>query len=211
MRRLALLVLLVAVAGCETTSPPAEDPEMELYRSREASSVRRVLVLPFAPETEFPDQAPMVTARFVQALRRGTFTVLPLPDEELTAALAEDVRLRGTIRAEDLVELEREYRADAVIIGTITRFDPYAPQELGLDIKAVSTRTGAVLWSAERLFSASSHSVAEDALAWYDRYIEKTGSEFGPEVVLLSPKAFARYACSRITDPLVGERTVARR
>jgi hypothetical protein len=171
--------------------------------------VRRVLVVPFTAENEFPDQSAMVTARFTEALRRGPFSVLPLPDATLTESLVHDVRLRGTIRAQDLVQLDRTYRVDAVVLGTVTRYDPYAPQILGLDVKILSTRTGVVLWASSRVFDASSDRVANDALSWYDRYVDETGAEFGPEVVLLSPKAWARYVCDRLARSITAETTVA--
>lgn len=205
MRR-ALPLLVLCLAACRTT--PAS-PQVSPYRSEAITAVRRLLVLPFTPESEFPDQADMVTARFVQYIRCGSFTVVPLPEAPFADALVEDVRLRGAIRAEDLIRLEKEYRVDAVALGAVTRYDPYAPQVLGLSVQVFSTRTGAVLWACQKVFDASSPQIAEDALRWYDRHVEETGAEFGPEVVLLSPKAFARYACARLAESLVTEIRVA--
>jgi hypothetical protein len=205
----ALPLLVLVLAACRTAPPGG--PSVSPYRSEAMTAVRRLLVLPFTPESEFPDQAEMVTARFVQYVRCGSFTVVPLPEATFADALVEDVRLRGAIRAEDLIRLEKEYRVDAVALGTVTRYDPYAPQVLGLSVQVLSTRTGAVLWSCQKVFDASSPQVADDALRWYDRDVEETGAEFGPEVVLLSPKAFARYACARLAESLVAETKVARR
>ncbi len=202
-----IFTLALILAGCASTTPKPQP--VQSYRSEGLSAAHRILVLPFAPESEFPDQADMVTARFVEAIRRGPFTILPLPDAALSTSLVEDVRLRGSVRTADLVTLQREYRVDAVVIGSITRYDPYAPQVLGLDVKMVSTRSGAILWQARKVFDATSEPIQTDALVWYDRIVIASGEEFGPEVVLLSPKAFARYACTRLAETMVTETKVA--
>ncbi len=206
-----LLPFLAAflLTGCLTTKPSST--ELRSYRSPSIGAVDRILILPFTPESRFPDQADMVTARFTQGIRRGAFTVLPLPDAAVATSLVDDVRIRGSVRTADLVRLQEDYRVDAVVIGAVTRYDPYAPQVLGLDVKLISTRSGMVLWQARKVFDASDAGVHSDALAWYDRYVNETDAEFGPEVVLLSPKAFARYACARLAESMMGETKVARR
>jgi hypothetical protein len=209
MRFVTVSLAGLLLAGCASAPPPA--PDVRSYRSPSIGAVDRILVLPFIPENDFPDQADMLTARFIQGIRSGTFTVLPLPDASVTTSLVADVRLRGSVRAADLVKLQEDYRVDAVVIGSVTRYDPYAPQVVGLDVKLVSTRSGMILWQARKVFDATEESVHRDALAWYDRYVSETEAEFGPEVVLLSPKAFARYACSRLAESMVGETRVARR
>jgi len=209
IRLTAALTLAAVLTGCATVKSKPEP--VRSYRSDGLAAAQRILVLPFAPESEFPDQAEMVTARFTQAIRRGPFTILPLPDAAVTTSLVDDVRLRGSVRTADLVTLQQEYRVDAVVIGAITRYDPYAPQVLGLDVKMVSTRSGAVLWQARKVFDARTEPIQADALAWYDRIVVESGAEFGPEVVLLSPKAFARYACGRLAETMVGEVKVAAR
>ena len=205
--RLLLLVPLCLIA-CRTVAPAPQPPT---YRAEALGGVRRMLVVPFVAENEFPDQAEMVTARFTQALRKGRFSVVPLHDSAVAEDLAEGVRLSGTMRADDLIRLEKDYGVDAVVLGTVTRYDPYAPQVLGLDVKVLSTRTAAVLWASSRVYDASTDRVAHDALRWYDRFVEETGAEFGPEVVLLSPRAYARYVCARMAASITSETTVADR
>ncbi len=209
VRSFAPILVALLLTGCTRSTPPA--PEVQSYRSPTIAAVDRILVLPFTPEHDFPDQADMLTARFMQGIQGSTFTVLPLPDASVTTSIVDDVRLRGSVRSADLVKLQEHYRVDAVVIGAVTRYNPYAPQVVGLDVKLVSTRSGMVLWQARRVFDASEESVHADALAWYDRYVNETEAEFGPEVVLLSPKAFARYVCARLAESMVGETKVAAR
>jgi hypothetical protein len=206
-RRLALLVP-IAVLFVACAAPPRSPAKPRI--SQGFWEVRRVLVLPFTAENEYPGQAEMITGSFTQALRRGAFSVVPAPEALLTTTLSKDVA-RGVLRLQDLVELESAYRADAVIIGSITRYAPYAPQVLGLDVKVISTRTGVVLWSAQKVFDMTSDAIAKDAVGWYERYVDEAQADYGPEVVFLSPTAFARYACHRLTDSMIEETRLARR
>jgi hypothetical protein len=205
-RAVCLALVTLALAACASGPPPATTPRI----SQGFWEVRRALVLPFAAENEYPDQADMVTRHFTQALRRGSFSVVPAPDSLVTEGLRQDVS-RGLLRLEDLVELETAFRVDAVVIGTVTRYAPYAPQVLGLDVKVISTRTGVVLWSSQKIFDMTSDEIVKDAVAWYERYVDEAQADYGPEVVFLSPKAFARYACHRMTDSMVDERRLASR
>ena len=90
---------------------------------------------------------------------------------------------------------------------------PTTPKRLRWIVPAaiLAVVAGAVLWAATRVYDASSEHVAQAALDWYDRYVDETGAEFGPEVVLLSPKAYARFVCARMAASITSETTIAAR
>jgi len=70
------------------------------------------------------------------------------------------------------------------------------------DLSLISTRTASTIWRVAQVFDASRDAVASDAVAWYAAEVAGADAPFGPEVVLLSPKAFAHYVCRRVAETL---------
>src|SRR5207248_10714668 len=101
--------------------------------------VGRVLILPLDNETAFPHVTEEVRNALATELQRlGLFEVVPAP-VEMPVELSRITREHGRFNEVALVQLARAFRADLIVMGTVTQYNPYASlPRLGLVLQVVS-------------------------------------------------------------------------
>jgi hypothetical protein len=134
-RRALLAMLCIALAGavgCSTKPRYANDP---LVLSAPYANQQDVIwaVAPFRNESgvSFADELRLSDAMVAQIVQARGITALPL-NRSLEAMRASGLPAITT-QAEAL-QLARQLNADAVLVGTITAWDPYDPPTLGMNL-----------------------------------------------------------------------------
>lgn len=123
MRWIGLLLVATPLCGC-ASHPRAKNPYPEIYR---------IVVVPFSDHSASADGVPteQITQLFGSELQKTpTFEVLP-------HALVRERTLGDGVAIDNprhAVEIAREFRADAVVIGEVTEYDAYYPPRLGLRV-----------------------------------------------------------------------------
>lgn len=194
-------VLLLALAACNWFGAPAGPMPVNHYFAdeRDLSSVRRVIVLPFAAAGDLVADTELVRAAFLDELQKlQRFEVVPLP-----AAAPEDERLykslaHGRIATKELVELGTRYRVDGLILGTVTSHRAYLPPHLGLRLQLLSIHSATTVWAAEGLYDAGDGAMRADLEDYAATFAAEEASLHGTEINLISPRKFARYVCNRL-------------
>ena len=215
LRSLALSASLLSVilTGCallRKEPPPRLDISARTYPVDGSRAVRRVLFLPFANQTEYRDQEKVAEKAFAEACARRRLFEIVLPPPEAEKHLRNCRPSRdGTFPATLLVELATRYKVDAVLVGTLKLYDPFAPPILGIKADLISVYDGAVLRSMDGVLDARDRDVIRDI----DRYCRDACSAsstlFDDHLVVTSPEMFARYACDRMVGAMFPEQKPA--
>ncbi len=209
MRRLARIALAsIAIAaittGCHTA--PTR-PTVNFFLAAGEEAPRRVLVLPFEQYGGLTTGSPEVRDVFLSELMKGGYfdVVKPPPSSELTTLQGQRIRIQGTFDTDELLALAERFHADAVLIATITDYRPYPPLRLGLRSELISTRSGAVLWSADATFDAHDQATRRRLVEYHDETVASTGSLLDWEVLLVSMERFTRFGCHSVVQTLSRE------
>ena len=207
-RRWFVLVLLTAGAGCCLLTPaPPMPPAVREYRAREFqwNAVGRVLVLPLANETKFHHAAEEVRTALVAELQAlGRFEVVPAPCDGPVGILVSQVRVAGRFNETALIELARMFRADVILMGTMTQYSPYPPPRLGLAIQAVSPFDALVVASVDGLWDTASKPTADLARAFYRMAHAPRQPATASALVFDSPRLFQRFVAAQAARALTG-------
>jgi len=210
MRRLGLAALVAAgpfaVGGCKTPDPtPAPRDVAASWSSSRPTRlpVRRVLVPPFQDLTGHPGEVARIRDSMVDALaRRGRFELVPVQAHELRDEIPASVFEAGAVPRRALLAAARRYRADAVLFGAVTRYRPYEPLLVALQVELVTADDGRSDWSASGTFDAATQDVVADVRNYHDVTLAATSSLEGWRLLLLSPSRFVDYACARLAEKL---------
>lgn len=203
------LILLTALAGgCALLCPPppAPPPISRDYHAAgfDWSAVGRMLILPLANETAYYPAAEEfrdALAAELQAL--GRFEVVRAPCDA-PGCLVQDVRLGGRFNEAALIELARVFRAEVIVLGTITQYSPYPPPRLGLSVQAVSPFDAVVVASADGLWDAASKGTADLAQAFHREGLRPRQAWMTSELTLDSPRFFQRFVGGQVARALTG-------
>ncbi len=206
MKPLAAMLLAGAVLlpGCK--HPPARDDVTysQYHAARfDWGAVNRVLLLPLVNETAYPRATEEVRQALAAELQQlGRFEVVPAPPD-VQARLSHQVRDRGAFNEAVLIQLARQYRVEAVVLGTLTQYSPYAPPRLGLSLQVVSPGDAVVVASIDGLWDTTQTPVVNRVRAFYHQRPHVRDPSAAADLALESPYLFDRFVCFEAANVLV--------
>jgi len=198
----ALLTAALLLAGCMAEA----ESRVGYYAAprRDLIEVRRVAMLPLANETDHPGTEAGLSEELFQAVqRRQLFHVQPVAADNPDAAALPAVGARP-FALQELACLRRTLGADAVLAGTVTRWQPYPRMQTGLYLRLVDLRTGRVLWAVDHVWDASDEHTQRRIQRFFRRDMGTGVNPFGWELGTISPRAFQKFIASEVTDTLPG-------
>jgi nucleotide-binding universal stress UspA family protein len=196
--------------GCIIHHPkqPAAPPPLNYsyYRGDAVSwnGVKRVLVLPLTNETEYSHAAEEVRNALVTELQQlGRFEVIPGPPG-LTLP-SRFIRENGQFNELGLIEIAREFHADAIIMGTLTQFSPYNPVRMGIVFQVVAPGDGVVVSSVDGMWDSANPWIDQRARAYYAKYTRRRDETLTANLALDSPRLYQRFVCFEAAHILVDD------
>lgn len=204
LRAAAVLALGLGASSCLTYSK--EPPDL-LARGRVTSdfasyTIQRVGLLPVTTDSRggatVGDET--LSEAFHAELASSTdYTIVPLTGQDLLEVEDLEPFRRGLYDPGTLLELRERFRLDALAVASVTSRRVVPPQRLGVQLDLVSCETGATLWSAGVMVDAADQATRRSLARWAEQY---TDLETGSELVMLSPRRFARFAAWQLTQLL---------
>jgi len=204
-RRLALAACCaLALAACASKRLAVGN----LARARVATDYAsyrlvRVGLLPFRGAGVAPEQGRLLQAAFAQSIGAAArFEIVALDDADLEEVPASEPLRRGWTKPATVLALGRRYDLDALLVGTVTDAQAFAPQKLGLEIDLVATETGIAIWSSAVALDASEARGRQALEAWHAK--NRAGGEGSEswELALISPRRFAEFAAAEVAATL---------
>jgi hypothetical protein len=204
LSRLAMLLGLVALAGCDSIPKPHlpeahYHPSNVFYKDKVLDpTVKRVAVLP------------MTTSIPAETLQAGIDLFQPLVNAELEKSKRfdlfivskEQMRLwtgRVAWKANDelppyfLDKIRAGTDCQAVFFTELTRYHAYPPLAVGWKMTLVQNSPQDIIWAADEVFDAGDADVAASARDYDSKHIHIEAPLSDPESILSSPSRFGQY------------------
>lgn len=161
--------------------------------------LRRVGLLPVhGRELDESRSRDLQQALRFELARRAAFEVVLLSDADLAEIDPNRPYERGAYSARTVIEAARRFRLDGLFVATVTHFEPYPPQGIGMQFELVAAETGLVIWSSTLDVDAADSTVRRSIEGFQRQRLDESG-EFGDiEVLLLSPSHLMRFAASEV-------------
>lgn len=194
--------LPLVLAGCRS-APTQEAPLLatgKITSDFASYSIRRVGLLPIQSEgSDGAGDEALEQAFHAELVASTGYEVIVLSQHDLLELDALQPLRRGSYSAASLLELRRRFLLDAVAVGVVSNRRVVPPQCLGVQLDLISCETGATLWSSRVLLNAADAETREALATWSEQH---TDSIDGAELVLLSPRRFARFAAWQVMQLL---------
>jgi hypothetical protein len=203
--RILLFLGVVLVSGCAST-PDAIRATQDTAVPNPTRIGFLLLDGPDAPSSELLSRA------LEQALSQqlGAATTRLAGEGPSADALRGGFR-RGEISGQAILETSARYGVDAVLVGRITRYRPYPPQAVGMELALVSAVTGQIIWNALGVIDADDPQtdqairggmlgvLARNAPVGALDDLENPREAF---LILQSPTRFAKFVAARFVETL---------
>jgi hypothetical protein len=208
MNKLKVIFVLSAVfvfTGCRVSlrSESLSGPNYYyLTGSKDLSSVGRVAIVELENESDYPNiSGDVAESLYEQLQKRQIFglSIVRKSDDNWRSLQVPD---EGTFSLEQLAAIRKSLKCNAILVGVVTKYNPYPHMSIGLRLKMVDLTDGQLLWGLEQVWDSADKKTQYRIERYFDR--EKR-SGFGPlreDLVAVSPIEFLKFVTYEVASTL---------
>lgn len=202
-RMLPILLLSVLVPGCMigNNNAPGTD-HYYLTPQNNLSTVGKIAIVELYNHSHYPQIAVDTTEALFPALQKKQISSLTVVRQDDSAWRSLGLDSDGPYTITQLAAINEALRCDAVLVGTVTQYQPYPHMILGLRLKLVDLRSGQLIWALEQIWDTADQTT-EDRIREYFRRQMRSG--YGPlreELVSISTIKFIRFVAYEVSETL---------
>ena len=187
----ALLALLVT-CGCESEKDAMANAYY-LSPNKDLRRLGRVALVEMDDTANSPEIAAAITdALFLQTQKRQVFGVMVVRrDNPMWQSLQENLDSLQALR--QLVTVHESLNCNGLLVGTVTRYQPYPHMVLGLRLKLLDLTDGQLLWGMEQVWDSADRSIQKRVKTYLKDQRRSGQSGLHEELVVVSPLTFCQF------------------
>jgi len=201
LRQIAVLSLLL-LSGCTIVNPVVPETG-HYYISPQAdfASIGKVVLLEPANTTDYPAISVELAQSLTQALqKKHVFNVTIMPR---TGPAWQELDLdRSSYSMEEMKEMRQKLHADAVIVGTVTEYNPYPRLLVGLNVRMLDLRSAKLVWGMEQMWDSTDKDVERRMRSFYGNKMRTGYAPMEWQLLITSPRAFHKFVAWEVCETL---------
>jgi hypothetical protein len=199
--RILLAALLLPACGCESDREnrlPAASYYLSPYK--DLHQIGRVALVELAGLSDDLQIATTVTdALFLEVQKKQVFGVMVVPRSD-PAWPDRQENLDSSQTLGQLVATREALKCNGLLVGTLTKYQPYPHMVIGLRLKLLDLTDGQLLWGMEEVWDSSDKSI-QKRIQNYLKEDRKAGdSPLREELVIVSPLSFCKFVTYEVAS-----------
>lgn len=215
-----LLLLPILSSGCGIYMLPA--PTADYYYlnpDKDLSTIGRVVIVEMDNNSSYPAIGADVTKALFEALQKkqvfGLTVVrqsdpawrnLQLDTEPGSQIQNSALGVPSAYTLEQLSAIRKTLKCDAILIGTITAYQPYPHLGIGLRLKLVDLKDGQLLWALEQIWDSADKTTENRAKIHFGRKIRLGSAPLSEQLVTVSSLKFIKFVAYEVAETIQPER-----
>jgi hypothetical protein len=211
-----LLLLSVLLSGCRLYNASMPEPDYYyLNPEKDFSAIGRVALVELDNDSRFPQISTDVTEALFQASQKKQVFGLTLVHQNDPAwrSLQLDLNLgskmqNGTFKAsttytlEQLLAIRKTLKCDAILVGTITKYQPYPHMAVGLRLKLVDLNDGQLLWALEQIWDGADKTTERRIKNYFKHHIHSGLAPLHEQLMVVSSLKFINFVAYEVAETL---------
>jgi len=196
------VLALVLVCGCESREQDAMANAYYLSPHKDLRRLGRVALVELDGASNYAEIAAEVTSSlFLEAQKRQVFGLMAVAqDSPAWRSLQENLTSLQGLR--QLQAAREALNCNGLLLGTVTRYEPYPHMAIGLRLKLIDLSDGQLLWGLEQVWDSSDGSI-QKRIKTYLQDQRRTGqSSLREELVVVSPLSFSKFVAYEVAKTL---------
>ena len=201
------LLLPILLSGCEFHEffAPTSDyyylnPDKNLF------SVGRTALIELDNNSNYPQISTDVTEALFQALQKKQIFGLTLVRKSNPVWKSLQLNLNKTYSLEQLSEMRKTLNCDAVLVGTVTGFEPFPHLTIGLRLKLIDLEDGQLLWAIEQIWDTADKTTENRIRNYYSRRNFLASATFQEKLGTVSSLRFVKFVAFETAQTLQPKR-----
>ena len=170
--KIALLVSLFLFSGCgfkKVCEPIAN--YYYLNPNKDLATIGRTALVELANDSAYPQIIADVTKALFQALQKKQVFGLTVIRKSDPAWRELQLDLGSAYTLEQLSVMRNTLKCDAILIGTVTGYEPYPHLIMGLRLKLIDLADGELLWALEQIWDTTDKSTLDRVEKYNKRHL----------------------------------------
>jgi len=205
--KLLFLLVLFFLSGCFANKTPKPGVACSfLNNNKDLSNVGRAVFLELGNDSAYPQIASDVTDAFYEAVQKKQFfglTVLRKNDPSWQNLRLDDFK---GYSLEQFSVIRKALKCDAVLRGTITRYEPFPHLIIGLRLELIDLNDGQLLWAIEQIWDASDKSTQDRIKYYYDHSVWPRSESLDVGLGMVSSLKFIKFIAYESAETLKSKR-----
>jgi hypothetical protein len=203
--RIVSLLLPVLLTGCQlylydTAVPPAD--YYYLNPQKDLSAIGRVAIVELGNESSHPRISADVTEALFQELQKKQVFSLAVVRQNEPAWRSLQLDLNSLYTLDQLSEIRRTLKCNAVLIGTITEFKPYPHMAIGLRLKLIDLKDGQLLWALEQVWDTADKTTEYRIRNYFRTQMRSGFAPLREQLLAVSSLEFIKFVAYEISETL---------
>lgn len=201
--KIVFLLLPVLLSGCGFNK--AYKPAANYYYlnpNKDLSAIGRTALVELANDSDFPQISTDVTEALYHALQKKQvfgLTVVRQSDPDWRKL---QLDLNSTYTLEQLSAMRKTLNCDAVLVGTVTGFEPFPYLTIGLRLKLIDLTDGRLLWALEQIWDTTDKTTEKRIKNYYRRSILPGFGTLEEELGTVSSLKFVKFVAYETAETL---------
>jgi hypothetical protein len=202
--RLATLLLLLLSSGCHhyIIPEPTETDHYYLNPNKDLAAIGRVAIVELDNNSSYPQISADVTESLFQALQKKQVFGLTIIHQSDPAWRSLQLDLDSTYTPEQLLAIHKTLKCNAVLIGTVTKYQPYPHLAIGLHLRLVDLTDGQLLWALEQVWDSADKTTERRIKKYFDKQIRSGFAPLREKLVTVSSFEFIRFVTYETAETL---------
>lgn len=202
--RAAMLLALACLPGCNVIYKTSLHQPDYYYLNphKNLPAVGKVVILDMHNDSIYPQISADMTEALFQALQKEqlfSITVVRRTDPSWKSL---QLDADTPYMLQQLAEMRKALNCNAVIVGSVTTYQPYPQMIIGLRLKLVDLTDGQLLWAIEQIWDTTDKTMEKRVKDYYQDQIH---SGFGPlreQLVLVSSLNFIKFVAYEVAQTM---------
>lgn len=197
------VLLSVCLSGCSLYRAKLPVPNY-YYRNpdKPLSTVGRVAIVELNNNSSYPEISTDVTKTLFEAVQKRQVFGLNLIRQTDPNWRSLQMDLESTYNLEQLFMMQRTLKCDAILVGTITEYQPFPHMGIGLRLKLVDLKDGQLLWAFEQIWDVADKSTEYRIRRYFKDQIRAAYAPLSEELVTISPLKFIKFVAYEVAETL---------
>lgn len=200
----AILLAIAVSSGCNVIYKPSfKEPDYYyLNPHKDLPTVGKAVLVELNNDSTYPQISADVTDALFQALqKKQVFSVATVSQTDPAwRSLQLDTTLPFSL--EQLGAMRKALNCNALLVGTVTAYQPYPHLSIGLRLKLIDLEDGQLLWAFEQIWDTTDKTTEKRIKNYFQAQIRSGSTPLHEQLVVVSSLKFVKFVAYEVAETM---------
>jgi len=193
------------VSGCLRYTPEQAPPiSYYLDSSKDLKMIGRTALVELENDVVVhPISSDLTDAIFQEIQKQQLFGMTKI-DRDDPALRILKLEMNSRFTPDQLIQIRKKLKADAVLVGEITGYQPYPHMSLSLRLRMIDLMDGKLLWAMEQTWNTTDKTTQDRICEYYNpKRLVLHEENLGGQLGIVSSLKFFKFVAHEVTETLL--------